>query len=134
MGESSEENALPWDKIPAVPHRKYNLNQAPLIALKDTLNARHQQLLDKDPDLVYLKDELALLKQRQEIKELSLNEEKRRAETKEYDNTLLSLENKRRIAKQLPAYASVEEWRKQTTPDENLDEGADEELDQDAPN
>lgn len=123
VGESSEENALPWDKIPAVPHRKYNLNKAPL----DTLNARHQQRLQQDPDLVYLNDELALIKQRREIKELSLNEETRRAETKEYDNTLLSLENKRRVAKELPAYASVEEWRKQTTPDENLD---DEESDQ----
>lgn len=123
VGESSEENALPWDKIPAVPHRKYNLNKAPL----DTLNARHQQRLQQDPDLVYLNDELALIKQRREIKELSLNEETRRAETKEYDNTLLSLENKRRVAKELPAYASVEEWRKQTIPDENLD---DEESDQ----
>ena len=123
VGESSEENALSWDKIPAVPHRKYNLNKAPL----DTLNARHQQRLQQDPDLVYLNDELALIKQRREIKELSLNEETRRAETKEYDNTLLSLENKRRVAKELPAYASVEEWRKQTTPDENLD---DEESDQ----
>lgn len=122
VGESSEENALPWDKIPAVPHRTYNLNKAPL----DTLNARHQQRLKKDPDLVYLNDELALIKQRREIKELSLNEETRRAETKAYDKTLLSLENKRRVAKELPAYASVEEWRKQTTPDENLDdEGAD---------
>jgi carboxyl-terminal processing protease len=123
VGESSEENALPWDKIPAVPHRKYGLNKAPL----DTLNARHQQRLQQDPDLVYLNDELALIKQRREITELSLNEETRRAETKEYDNTLLSLENKRRVAKELPAYASVEEWRKQTTPDENLD---DEESDQ----
>lgn len=122
VGESSEENALPWDKIPAVPHRKYNLTKAPL----DTLTARHQQRLQKDPDLVYLNDELALFKQRREIKELSLNEETRRKETKEYDNKLLSLENKRRIAKELPAYASVEEWRRQTAPDEDLDsEGLD---------
>lgn len=122
VGESSEENALPWDKIPAVPHRKYNLTKAPL----DTLTERHQQRLQKDPDLVYLNDELALFKQRREIKELSLNEETRRKETKEYDNKLLSLENKRRIAKELPAYASVEEWRRQTTPDEDLDsEGSD---------
>ena len=60
------------------------------------------------------------------VKKLSLNEETRRKETKEYDNKLLSLENKRRIAKELPAYASVEEWRRQTTPDEDLDsEGSD---------
>lgn len=123
VGESSEENALPWDKIPAVPHRRYNLNKAPL----ETLNARHQQRLVKDPDLVYLSNELALIKERREIKELSLNEEKRRAETKEYDNALLSLENKRRVAKDLSAYASVEEWRaeKITVDDENLQGASD---------
>lgn len=118
VGESSEENALPWDKIPAVPHRRYNLSKAPL----ETLNTRHQQRLVKDPDLVYLSSELALIKERRDIKELSLNEEKRRAETKEYDNALLSLENKRRVAKDLSAYASVEDWRaeKITAGDENL--------------
>ena len=107
VGESSEENALPWDKIPAVPHRRYNLSKAPL----ETLSTRHQQRLVKDPDLVYLSSELALIKERRDIKELSLNEEKRRAETKEYDNALLSLENKRRVAKDLSAYVSVEDWR-----------------------
>ena len=117
VGESSEENALPWDKIPAVPHRRYNLSKAPL----ETLNSRHQQRLVKDPDLVYLSNELALIKERRDIKELSLNEEKRRAETKEYDNALLSLENTRRVAKDLSAYASVEDWRaeKVTVDDEN---------------
>ena len=118
VGESSEENALPWDKIPAVPHRRYNLSKAPL----ETLSTRHQQRLVKDPDLVYLSSELALIKERRDIKELSLNEEKRRAETKEYDNALLSLENKRRVAKDLSAYASVEDWRaeKITAGDEDL--------------
>ena len=124
VGESSEENALPWDKIPAVPHRRYNLSKAPL----ETLNSRHQQRLVKDPDLVYLSNELALIKERRDIKELSLNEEKRRAETKEYDNALLSLENTRRIAKDLSAYASVEDWRaeKVTVDDENHEGGQDE--------
>ena len=124
VGESSEENALPWDKIPAVPHRRYNLSKAPL----ETLNSRHQQRLVKDPDLVYLSNELALIKERRDIKELSLNEEKRRAETKEYDNALLSLENTRRVAKDLSAYASVEDWRaeKVTVDDENHEGGQDE--------
>lgn len=124
VGESSEENALPWDKIPAVPHRRYNLSKAPL----ETLNSRHQQRLVKDPDLVYLSNELALIKERRDIKELSLNEEKRRAETKEYDNALLSLENTRRVAKDLSAYASVEDWRaeKVTVDDKNHEGGQDE--------
>ena len=117
VGESSEENALPWDKIPAVPHRHYDFLKMPV----DTLQEYHHKRLSEDPDLVYMSDELALIKERREIKQLSLNEEKRRQETKEYDNRLLSLENKRRKAKELPIFASVEEWRKQSDP-ENEDD------------
>tara|TARA_R110001592_G_scaffold116059_1_gene316911 strand:- start:49333 stop:51396 length:2064 start_codon:yes stop_codon:yes gene_type:complete len=117
VGESSEDNALPWDKIPPVPHRHYTLSPAPL----DTLKGRHQQRLESDPDLVYLSNELELVSERRKIKQLSLNEENRRRETKEYDNKLLSMENKRRAAKKLEAFPSVEEWRAQHKPGEDDD-------------
>lgn len=117
VGESSEDNALPWDKIPPVPHRHYTLSPAPL----DTLMGRHQQRLESDPDLIYLSNELELVSERRKIKQLSLNEENRRRETKEYDNKLLSMENKRRAAKKLEAFPSVEEWRAQHKPGEDDD-------------
>ena len=115
VGESSEDNALPWDKIPPVPHRHYALSQAPM----DTLKGRHQQRLTLDPDLIYLSNELDLVNERRKLKQLSLNEENRRRETKEYDDKLLSLENKRRVAKELKAFPSVEEWRAQHKPGED---------------
>ena len=117
VGESSEENALPWDKIPPVPHRQYKFTQVPI----DALQNRHDQRLKEDPDLIYLSEELALIKERRELKQLSLNEAQRRRETKEYDNKLLSMENKRRKSKQLIVYASVEEWRTASKPEDSDD-------------
>ncbi|PCJ90783.1 MAG: tail-specific protease [Porticoccaceae bacterium] len=117
VGESSEENALPWDKIPPVPHRQYKFTQVPI----DALQNRHDQRLKEDPDLIYLSEELALIKERRELKQLSLNEAQRRRETKEYDNKLLSMENKRRESKQLIVYASVEEWRTASKPEDSDD-------------
>jgi carboxyl-terminal processing protease len=117
VGESSEDNALPWDKIPPVPHRHYAPSSAPL----DTLKGRHQQRLTSDPDLIYLSNELDLVNERRKSKQLSLNEENRRRETKAYDTKLLSLENERRVAKKLEAFPSVEEWRAQRKPGEDDD-------------
>jgi carboxyl-terminal processing protease len=114
VGESSEDNALPWDRIPAAPHRRYNLTRVPM----QTLEERHEYRLKMDPDLVHLHDKLALIKERQKVKQLSLNEIKRRGEAKEYDTVLLSLENKRRLAKELTLYPSVEEWRAVEEPEE----------------
>ena len=107
VGESSEDNALPWDRIPEAPHRRYNLT---LVSMQ-TLQERHEYRLQQDPDLVHLNDELVLMKERQKLKQLSLNEEKRRVEVKEYDGILLTLENKRRVAKAQPPYATIEELR-----------------------
>ncbi|MBQ0711719.1 MAG: carboxy terminal-processing peptidase [Porticoccus sp.] len=118
VGESSEDNALPWDRIPAAPHRRYNLTRVPM----QTLQERHEYRLKMDPDLVHLHDKLALIKERQKVKQLSLNEIKRRGEAKEYDTVLLSLENKRRLAKELPLYPSIEEWRAVEEPEEEGDD------------
>lgn len=115
VGESSEENALPWDQIPAAPHRQYNLTTVPL----KTLQERHEYRLKQDPDLVYLSDELAVLKERRTVKQLSLNEEKRREEIKKNDELLLSLENKRRASKKADTFSSVEAWREAKDPEDD---------------
>ncbi|MFT7301140.1 MAG: carboxyl-terminal processing protease [Porticoccus sp.] len=123
VGESSEDNALPWDSIPAAPHRRYNLT---LVSMQ-TLQERHEYRLQQDPDLVHLNDELVLMKERQKLKQLSLNEEKRRAEVKEYDDIWLTLENKRRVAKAQPPYATIEELRAVDETEEGSKEKSEEE-------
>ena len=117
VGESSEKNALPWDKINAVPHRRYNLTDLPV----DRLVERHKSRLSQDPDLRYLSDELTLMKERRAQQWISLNEEQRRQEAKEYDLTRLAIENKRRSAKGLSPYDTVEAWQAENSVDADPD-------------
>jgi len=117
VGESSEKNALPWDKINAVPHRRYNLTDLPV----DRLVERHKSRLSQDPDLRYLSDELTLMKERRAQQSISLNEEQRRQEAKEYDLTRLAIENKRRSAKGLSPYDTVEAWQAENSVDADPD-------------
>lgn len=117
VGESSEKNALPWDKINAIPHRRYNLTDLPV----DRLVERHKSRLSQDPDLRYLSDELTLMKERRAQQSISLNEEQRRQEAKEYDLTRLAIENKRRSAKGLSPYDTVEAWQAENSVDADPD-------------
>ena len=123
VGESALKNALPWDTIAPAKYSIYwsGLLKNPPI---DILRRSHQKRLLEDPDLIYLKEELDLIKERSSIKELSLNEKKRKIQSQEYDNNLLAIENKRRKAKQQKNYASIEEWRseKNASKDKNKDE------------
>ena len=50
---------------------------------------------------------------------LSLNIEKRRARTKQWDLELLSLENIRRVGKDLEPYADVTIWKEESEVDED---------------
>ncbi len=123
VGESALKNALPWDTIAPAKHSIYwsaLLKNPPI----DILRRSHHKRLLEDPDLVYLKEELSLIKERSSIKELSLNEKKRKMQSQEYDNNLLAIENKRRKAKKQKNYVSIEEWRseKNASKDKNKDE------------
>jgi len=117
VGESADEHALPWDQINEVPHRRYSFTDVPM----ETLKERHLYRQGKDPDLVYLNGELALMRERRDEPTISLNEAERRQEMAEYDQTMLDLENTRRRAKGLEPYPSVEEWRQARDP-ENSDD------------
>ncbi|WP_461521540.1 carboxy terminal-processing peptidase [Porticoccus sp.] len=107
VGESADEHALPWDQITAVPHRRYNFTDVPL----ETLKERHSYRQQKDPDLVFLNEELELMRERRGEKTISLNETVRRQEMAENEQALLNVENRRRVAKGLEVYPSVEKWQ-----------------------
>ncbi|WP_461482807.1 carboxy terminal-processing peptidase, partial [Porticoccus sp.] len=114
VGESADKHALPWDQITEVPHRRYSFTDIPL----ETLKERHSYRQQKDPDLIYLNEELALMRERRAEKTISLNEAVRRQELAEHDQTMLNLENKRRAAKGLEPYPSAEKWRETRDPDD----------------
>ena len=124
IGESSQEYALPWDQVRAIPVPRHG-NFAPLL---DELRTRYESRAAADPDHVFLLKELELNRQRREKKELSLNLEKRRQEQLDYETALFELHNARRVAKSQPPYESIEAWRaaeKSGNDDEERNGGAD---------
>lgn len=123
IGESSEKHALPWDKIHGIPVNRHQ-NFQPLVP---RLQSLHDQRVANDPDFNYLLGELAYREERMSIKEVSLNLEARLQEIKDGENTMLALENKRREAKGLELYKSVEDWKK-ANPLEGEEEEAEEAL------
>ncbi|WP_136066782.1 carboxy terminal-processing peptidase [Modicisalibacter radicis] len=95
IGESSLDNALPWDTVRAVQYREYG-NPGRYL---DTLEARHQARIDQDPNFTYLEEQAALIKTlRDQQTTVSLNREQRQREMDAQESEQLALENRRRRA------------------------------------
>jgi carboxyl-terminal processing protease len=107
VGESEQENALPWDSIHSVPFKPSG-DVKPFIS---TLTARHLARTAVDPDYVHMVRQLALSESWDADKAISLNIEKRRLRSADWDNQLFLLENDRRKQKKLDAYADVKAWK-----------------------
>ena len=104
IGESSLEDALPWDVIkPAVyPHSEE------IQPLLPALQSRHLERIKTDPDFQYLTALAVHSHLNRSKKTLSLNEKVRRQEKSEEDAWRLDLENTLRIAKGLEPVPSLE--------------------------
>ena len=114
VGESHQDNALPWDQIRGVPHA----NNSQLQDLVEPLTKAHLQRSTADPDYANLVDILALTKNWNQDQALSLNIEKRRERSAKWDTELFSLENIRRSKKGLKPYADIEIWKQSEDPEE----------------
>ena len=114
VGESHQDNALPWDQIRGVPHA----NNSQLQDLVEPLTKAHLQRSTADPDYANLVDILALTKNWNQDQALSLNIEKRRERSAKWDTELFSLENIRRSKKGLKPYADIETWKQAEDPEE----------------
>ncbi|MGB1402463.1 MAG: carboxy terminal-processing peptidase [Porticoccaceae bacterium] len=114
VGESHQENALPWDQIRAIPHA----NSTDLQRLIEPLTKAHLQRSASDPDYANLVESLALSERWSEDDSLSLNIEKRRERSAKWDRALFSLENNRRTNKGLAPYADIVAWEKAEEPEE----------------
>ncbi|WP_419692973.1 carboxy terminal-processing peptidase [Mannheimia haemolytica] len=77
-GESFEDNALPWDKIPAANYKEAGNARNAVAAL----TAKHQERIAKNPEFIVLNENIAIRKERDERKFLSLNLEERLKENK----------------------------------------------------
>lgn len=95
IGESSLDNALPWDTVRAVQYRRYGHPERYL----DTLKPRHEARIDSDPNFLYLEQQASLVKKlREQQTTISLNREQRQREMDAQEKEQLALENRRRQA------------------------------------
>lgn len=97
VGESSYDNALPWDQIHAVAHSYY----FPVNDLAKPIAKQHQERIKADPDFIYLQEQRLLMDSVRNQTYLSLNKADRLAERETREAQQLAIENKRRGAKGL---------------------------------
>jgi carboxyl-terminal processing protease len=107
VGESQQDNALPWDRIRRVPHT----TETDLQQLIGALTENHTKRRRSDPDFVSLVDKIELSDNWDSQKTLSLNLEKRRLRSESWDKQLFEIENKRRQAKGLDIFENLKSWR-----------------------
>lgn len=123
-GESEEENALPWDKVPVAKYA--SLGQiTPQLILQ--LDLAHQQRIQKDPEFAYIFKDIAEYKAHQDEKSVSLVESERIASRNEDEKKLLDRTNERRKAHGLSAVKSLDDIKKENEiklPDPFLNETA----------
>ena len=105
IGESSLDDAMPWDRIQPAAFAGDNDIQT----LLPGLLARHSERAASDPDFAYLQALAMKSRENSERSRLSLNEARRRAENDEDDRWRLDLENALRKASGKPELASLEE-------------------------
>jgi len=108
IGESSLPEALAWDKIPAAEYQQY----LPIKELMPNLIKMHEDRIAKDPDFVFLKENLSRIDEIKNKTKVSLNFKIREMEYQQAKQKQLEIENRRRVAKNKVPYASVEEMEK----------------------
>ena len=117
IGESQKDHALLWDRIHRVPHQQSN----DLEQLIEPLLANHQKRAYQEPHFVQMIDQLHLTQSWQDEKTLSLNLQQRKSRSKDRDNQLLNLENKRREQQKMEPYPTVEAWENARDNQDNED-------------
>jgi carboxyl-terminal processing protease len=105
IGESSLDNALSWDQINPVRHRRYN----DLSTIVPRLTALFEQRSSHNPDFIYLQEQVDLAAKSRTIKELPLNEKARLAMRESQEAKALAIENKRRVARGEEPLAALDE-------------------------
>jgi carboxyl-terminal processing protease len=109
IGESSLDGALPWDTVRPVEYRPYYSISAMLPQLQE----QHKERIEESPDFNYLIDQIERTRRYREKEQISLNEERVKAERESNRREEFDAENMRRFLKGLP----LREWE-----DEEADE------------
>lgn len=107
VGESHQDNALPWDSIHRVPHQ----TKDELKAFISPLTESHLERRKEDPDFASLIERIELSDKWAREKSLSLNLEQRRIRSESWDLGLFEIENRRLLANGQEPFATLEAWR-----------------------
>ncbi|MBM7071922.1 carboxy terminal-processing peptidase [Shewanella sp. 202IG2-18] len=130
FGESEEDNALPWDKVPAAKYHKFNDITPTIISelIKD-----YDARIKNNVEFGYIRDDIKEYRKLRDEKSVSLDLSKRKALQKEEDDKALQRANERRIAKGQKPVKDLDELSKlkdkEELPDVLLEQTADITLD-----
>ena len=126
IGERERDNALPWDTIHPVPHKRY----AGFDDKIEILRQRHAIRQQSRSELIRLTERLALEAQWRDESAALVNLPARRAEKERRETALLEVENRHRLRTGKTPYEDVESWR---AADEDADSALAGEADTDSP-
>ena len=117
IGESHLDSALPWDQIHSVPHQYSDqINK-----LVKPLTIAHKKRAYTDANFSSMTDQLTLRQGWKNEKQANLNLEQRKKRDNRIDESLLAIENNRRLSNNLEAYADMEAWEKTKDDEDNKD-------------
>jgi carboxyl-terminal processing protease len=105
IGESALDHALNWDQISPIRHDKYGNLSSVLPDIQDMFRERSA----RNPDFIFLEDQVKLAQETRELKRLPLNEKARIALRDSQEEKALRIENKRRKAEGEALLASLDE-------------------------
>jgi carboxyl-terminal processing protease len=105
FGESIEDNALPYDQINRA---QYNSYGEPTLFLQ-TIDKKHEERIAKNPEFVYVLQDIEDYKAHKDDVSISLNEKERIAQREEEDQKRLVRMNERRIRHGLNKLKSLKE-------------------------
>jgi len=114
IGESALEHALNWDQITPIRHSTYG-NFASLLP---DIQALFKERSAKNPNFIFLEDQVKLAQETREIKTLPLNEKERIALRDAQEEKALVIENKRRKATGEELLTSLESLEEEEDPDD----------------
>ena len=105
FGESSLDNALPWDTVRSVK----GFSELDLSSFFDKVNALKQERIDTLPDFKYIQAKISHSKELKKTTKISLNKKQYKKNLAAEKRWLLETENARRIAVNLPILASFDQ-------------------------
>ncbi|CAM2944974.1 carboxy terminal-processing peptidase [Vibrio rarus] len=118
-GESVEDNALPWDSIPAATYSQFH-DESSLIA---TLTKQHEQRVKQDMEFGFIEQDIVKYQAEKDSNDLSLNMKTRQKESAEREAQRLQRINQRQKAHGEKAFKSLDDVPSDyKAPDAYLDE------------